>query len=75
MTLEELLKELKDITGNNLDVVKTCDGRLIEVVDEQRYTCFVILDDMVYINRYKINELHPMSFEEYLEYVRELNED
>ena len=74
MTIEELLKELRDITGEKLDTIQTHDGKLIEVVDEHRNTCFIILEDKVYVTIHKMNEFTSMTFGEYLEYVKELNE-
>ena len=75
MTLGELVDAIEEITGEYLRTEKTHDEKLILLVDEHREVRVTIMDGMVYTNRYRIDELHPMTFEEYLQYVRELNED
>jgi len=73
MTLGELIDRINEITDSSLTTIKTQDGRLIELVDNHIDIKVLILDGMVYVNRYRMDELVSMTFEEYIEYIEDLN--
>jgi len=73
MTLAELVDKINEITDSSLTTIKTQDGRLVELVDNHMDIRVLILDGMVYVNRYRIDELISMTFEEYVEYLEDLN--
>ena len=73
MTLGELVDKINEITNSSLTIIKTQDGRLVELVDEHIEVRVLILDGKVYVNRYRMDELISMTFEEYIEYLEDLN--
>ena len=73
MEIQELVNKVEKITNQKLDIIKTPDNRLIEVVDDEMRLCIMICDGMVYTNRYDIYTLYGMTFDEYLDYIKDLN--
>lgn len=74
MTLGELIDNIEEITGEHLTSIKTQDNKIIQLVDIHREAQVLIIDNMIYTNRYDIDTLISMTFEEYIQYIKDLND-